>query len=342
VAASSPEGAGLYADLAAAPGSTRPLSADDELLHPAPAGVWNWTETSWWPTVVPEHQLLCWVYCLFRRNVGTVDAGVWIIDATSTLPWEMPYARFRWGLPIPDQPLTDMTIGDSLRLRCTTPFEGYRLDYTDGGLVRLELEFEAVHPPRAEGLKETTGRYDQALRAAGRLEVGGRAFDIAGVTLHDRAWSPRPDTVGRKAHFTFGISEHVTFKALSVWEPDGKTKALESGDLHLDGKHAPLVRLVRRVVARVDGRPVRLELTLEDELGRTVVARGETVSAGALWTQPSLFSWISMVRWTIDDEVVWGEDDEAWTPEALASVRRSGPSGDGDAFEAAHGTLPAL
>jgi hypothetical protein len=332
---------GLYADLSAATGPGRSLCAADELLHPAPAGVWQWTETSWWPTVVPEHHLLCWVYCLFRPNVGTVDAGVWIIDDRSTLPWEMPYARFRWGLPIPDGSLTDLTIGDTLRLRCTEPFQSYALDYADGDLIRLHLDFAAVHPPHAQGLGEVTGRYDQPLSATGELEVDGRKLTLRGVTLHDRAWSPRPDTVGRKAHFTFGVSPSVTFTAMSVFDPDGRTKALESGQLHLDGQAADLVRVERRVLSRAPGgRPLRLELVLEDGLGRTVLAKGDAVSAGALWTQPSLFSWISMVRWTIDGHEVWGEDDEAWTPEALASVRRSGHGA--DVFEMANGHLPPL
>lgn len=328
---------GIFGDLAADPRSSRELTAADEQFHPGPAHERSWTETSWWATLVPEHNMVCWVYLLFRKNIGLVDAGVWVFDDTTHLPWQMPYARFRWHLPFPDGQLTDLTVGGNIQLRCIEPFTKHHISYRDRELVQLDLDFEALLPPHAFGVKEETGHLCQPLWATGEVVLDGKRLAIDGPALRDRSWGPRPDSVGRKAYLSFGISRDVMFEAMAVYEPDGTTMSMLRGSLYRDGVWSRVVRADRRVVARDDGPgpPLRIELFLEDEDGRTLTARGTGVSAGALWTQPSIFSWISLIRWSVDGQEVWGEDDEGWTPETLAHTRRRlrGP----DPFTSARG-----
>jgi hypothetical protein len=57
---------------------------------------------------------------------------------------------------------------------------------------------------------------------------------------------------------------------------------------------------------------VRIEAT--DELGRTLEARGTTVSRQVFTAYPDMFCWNSLARWEYDGRSAWGEDQDIWHP----------------------------
>ena len=82
--------------------------ADDE-FHPPTEPDPFWSETCWWTFTVPERRLSGQLYPFFRPNQGVMASGVYFWDDTAHALWSCRYAKNFWHLPIPDEPLSDIT-----------------------------------------------------------------------------------------------------------------------------------------------------------------------------------------------------------------------------------------
>jgi ferredoxin len=94
--------------------SDREPTADDDEFHPPTSDDPEWTETCWFSFNVPERKLSGQLYPFFRPNLGVMAAGVYVWDDRGSQMWNARYVKNHWNLPIPDQPLSDITIANGI------------------------------------------------------------------------------------------------------------------------------------------------------------------------------------------------------------------------------------
>jgi hypothetical protein len=299
------------------------LSGADESFHLPPTDDPWWTETSWYSFWVPERRLSGALYPLFRPNLGVASCSVYLWDAASDRPWQAPYARSRWHLPMPESDLTDLDLA-GLRYRCVEPFGKVELAYTDAPDLAIELSWEAALPPHAIGLTATSGHFDQPGRVTGTVRLRGEEIGVDCYAMRDRSWSVRPDEGTLRAGYAYATaSPDAAFHAMSLF--GGEHDVVVGGYLVENGEVADVVAGTRVVEERDDdGHPVRVVLELRDARARELRAEGRCENRLGLQASPNLFAWMSLTRWRFGDGEAWGEDQDIWSPAALRAARGPG------------------
>lgn len=295
---------------------------DDNFHTPKDADPF-WTETSWYTFAVPERKLSGQLYPFFRPNQGVAACAVFIWDDTGDQIHTARYARQAWHLPLPDAPLSNITLPNGLSYRCLDPQSRYITGYTDpdGEDVRLDLTFTALTPPHHTG----HGHLDQPCQVSGGLVLDGETIEVDGFGFRDRSWGRRGG-FGRKivkgggqyAGYSFATASRDTgFHALSFDRGSGECSVVH-GHYRLDGVWSPLVSGVRKVISRDPrtGNPIEVHLEAVDELGRTLEATGRCHNAFSLLLNPNIWCINCLTEWTFNDVTAWGEDHDNWTPYA--------------------------
>jgi len=135
---------------------------DDE-FHPPTTDDPYWTETCWFTFTVPERRLSGQLYPFFRTNQRVAAGGAYFWDDHGNQPWNCLYAKNFWHLPIPDQPLSDITLPNGIHYRCLEPLTRYELRYDDPDAdeLHVDLTFTAVTAPHYLGSShlDQPGRY---------------------------------------------------------------------------------------------------------------------------------------------------------------------------------------
>jgi hypothetical protein len=90
------------------------------------------------------------------------------------------------------------------------------------------------------------------------------------------------------------------------------------GYLVRDGEKAVLTGGTRTIVSRRRGHPDEIVIDATDELGRSLNVTGRVAASMASQSTPAMFSWMSVVDWTIDGAPGHGEDHDVWSPDLLA------------------------
>jgi hypothetical protein len=93
------------------------MHPDDEFHQPT-SDTTDWSETCWFTFTVPERKLSGQLYPFFRANLGTMAAGAYFWDPSGSRPETCLYSKNFWHLPIPEQPLSDITLGNGIFYRC--------------------------------------------------------------------------------------------------------------------------------------------------------------------------------------------------------------------------------
>lgn len=302
---------------------------EDDGLHTAVLGDRWWaTETAWFSFHHPERRLGGWLYTMLRPNIGTVAGGVWVWDDTAWLPWDVLYSTNYSALQLPpDTDLGDTTLPTGVSIRVVEPTRSYDLGYDDGDRLRLRLRFDGVMAPeplRAVG--STFGsahHFDQFGRVTGNVEILGEQLEIDCLAMRDRTWGPRPEHRPRQAAYVTGAaSEEHSFLAVTNTTPDGDP--VTYGFLRRDGRTVGLAagaRTVRRHARQ--GWVERVEIEATDMEGRELHASGEPVSR-MIVNRHTFIDINSLLRWDLDGEVAWGEDQDMWPVHTFAAASRAG------------------
>jgi len=299
---------------------------DDRFHFETMGGDWWSTETAWFSFHCPERRLGGWFYTMVRPTIGTVAGGAWVWDDSAHLPWEVLYSSNYSALELPrDQDLDDIRLPTGVSIRVLEPCMSYALGFDDGERLQASLRFDGVMPPEPlTAAGSTFGRashFDQIGRVRGELVLHGETIAIDCLAMRDRTWGKRPENRPRQAAYVTGAAspEHGFLAVTDVVED---TNPVASGFLRRDGRTLPLRGGERRLVCDDDeGWATRVELRAEDAEGRSLVALGIPESRIIL-NRHTFIDINSLIRWEIDDETAWGEDQDMWPVHRWARMRR--------------------
>jgi hypothetical protein len=293
--------------------------ADDD-FHAVVREPETWTETSWFAAQVPERGLGLWTYPVFRSGLGIMACTIYVWEPGLTEPWELPYWRWWWHMPIPSgiRP-TEFELPNGLSYRTREPMSSYEIGYAGTDGLAFELTFDALHPAHPLGVGAGIGHLDQLGRVQGEITLHGERIAVDCIEMRDRTWGPRREhRQDTWLSYSYGAgSDGSAFHAsIRLDRVSGEWRLMTGFRLGPNGTRA--VTSARREVRRDErGRPVRVELTLRDDRDEELVITGEVVSLLSHPTTP-FFVWVSLVRWTLPDgSYAFGEDQDTWSPGKL-------------------------
>jgi hypothetical protein len=300
---------------------------DDE-FHPPTSDDPYWTETCWFTFTVPERRLSGQLYPFFRPNQGVAAGGAYFWDDRGDQVWTCRYAKNFWHLPIPDQPLSDITLPNGIHYRCVEPLTRYEVAYDDpdGDELHVDLAFTAVTAPHYLG----DAHLDQPGRYQGTIVLQGEEIAVDAFGFRDRSWGVRPQfgpgltsSPARRGGYSYATaSERDAFHSITLDFGDGCLNI--HGYLLRDGEWSKLAAGRRDVVERRDnGFPLRVLIDGTDELGRSLHAEGTCRNALGLHLNPNLFTVNCLTEWTVDGTTMFGEDHDNWSAPAARQFFRT-------------------
>jgi hypothetical protein len=298
------------------------LNAADDGLHAPTSNDPMWTESYYYGFDLEDRKLSLAAYPLFRRNLGIWSLAFHLWDDRGTAPWEAPFSRFFWHLPLPENAdLTDFDMA-GLRYKVLEPLQRYFVGFNEPGRLSLELEFDGIDKPFASWTQvdhhnQASGRghFDQDCRVTGQIILNGEKIAVDCFGHRDRSWYTRPDTGPRRSvSISFGVSAAEQFLVMrpQMLGTDEDPNQGVGGYLVRDGIRSDIVSATRRVTERFETRPRRMEIEAVDELGRRIEATGVANSALAFNTSPPVFAWFSQIAWESENGRMIGEDQETY------------------------------
>jgi hypothetical protein len=305
------------------------MHPDDE-FHPPTSDDPYWTETCWFTFTVPERRLSGQLYPFFRPNQKVTAGGVYFWDDQGNQTWNCLYAKNFWHLPIPDQPLSDITLPNGIRYQCLQPRHSYRVRYDDpdgGDEIHVDLTYTAVTPPHYLG----GSHLDQPGRYRGTIWLQGERIDVDSFGFRDRSWGVRSQfgpgltssqaTRGGYSYAT--ASERDAFHTITMDFGAGCISI--HGYLLRDGSWSKLANGRRDVIERdpVTGYPSVVQVDGTDELGRQLHAEGRCLNRLGLFLNPNLFTVNCLTEWTFDGVTAFGEDHDNWSAPAIRRHARA-------------------
>lgn len=289
---------------------------------------WWMTETSWFSFYNVERQLGGWLYTLTRPNIGTVQGGCWVWDASAALPWEILYNANYASMRLPrDADLDDITFPTGVSIKVLEPGASYALGFEDAPRIDLRLRFDGVMAPHAlSGVGSAFGKnthYDQFGRVHGRLRLHGEDIAIDCIAMRDRSWGPRPEHRPRTSAYTtgaFGADAGFLIVADSA-DPAGPA----THGFVLKGGRAVALQAGARRVERdgASGFVSAIHVSARDAEGEAHEWTGRPLSRVVL-NRHSFIDINSLIEWRgAAGATGWGEDQDMWAMHEWAAFRRA-------------------
>ncbi len=300
---------------------------DDEFHQPTDDHPY-WTETCWFTFTVPERKMSGQLYPFFRTNQGVAAGGAYFWDDQGAEMWNCQYAKNFWHLPIPDQPLSDITLPNGIHYECLEDQHRYRVRYDDPDAdeIHVDLEFESVTPPHYLG----DHHLDQPGGYRGTIVLRGETIAVDSYGFRDRSWGPRaqfgtgiassPASNGGYTYATASADD--AFHTITMDWGEG-LKGIH-GYLIQDGEWAKLASARREVVERdpATGYQRVVRITGVDTLGRELEAVGRCQNQIAFWINPNLFTINCLTEWTFNGITAHGEDHDNWSATGIRAFLR--------------------
>jgi hypothetical protein len=307
--------------------SAQRFTPRDDKFHFAEMGDdWWATETSWFSFHHPERKLGGWFYSMFRPNIGTVAGGAWVWDDSAYLPWEILYsANYSAQQLSREQDLDDCQLGNGVSIKVLQPCQRYALGYDDGDRFKANLIFDGVMPPEPlTAVGSTFGsahHFDQFGRVTGEIVLHGERITLDCIGMRDRTWGRRPEDRPRQAAYVTGAADgNHGFLAVTNVKPEGDL--ISYGFLRRDGETVSLAG-GERILER-DPREhwvTRITIKAHDAKGREMKAVGVPVSRVIL-NRHTFIDVNSLIRWDLDGQVAYGEDQDMWPVHRWARLKR--------------------
>jgi hypothetical protein len=295
-------------------------SHPDDEFHPPSSPDPDWTETCWFTFAVPERRLSGQLYPFFRPNLGVAAGGAFVWDDAGDQIWTARYAKNFWHLPIPDQPLSDITLANGIAYTCLEPLRRYHVRYRDPDADALEIDlvFTAAAPEHRAGKHHI----DQPGRYRGTIRLDDEVIPVDAYGFRDRSWGLRSQVGPAMFHNGFAHggysyaseSDDNGFQTITWDRGNGRSESVH-GHLRLAGEWAPLAQATRTVLARdpATGCPTELRIDGSDTLGRPLEAHGRARNKFGFAINPNMWTWNCLTEWEFAGHTGWGEDHDNWS-----------------------------
>jgi len=287
----------------------------DDGLHD-PTGDFYETETFWYSFFVPERAIGGWLYTSLRATAGTCAGGAWIWDDKATDPWHIPFfEQYSW-LKYPDRPDTPerLALPNGTTIQVREPLMSYDLRYTDRDRVDIELRFDALETPvplRSGAPPFPKAHHlDQTGHVTGHIRLDGETIDVDCYAMRDRSWGRRTERGYSRIGYVWGAAPDTSLVTYSL--PTDTSDDIHTGYLRV-GDDVAHITSGRRRVQRDPANKWITAMTIDatDDQGRDLHAEGEALSRMILPGATHICI-NTLLRWTIDGTIVWGEDQDVW------------------------------
>lgn len=306
------------------------FTSDDDGFHVPTAGDHWFTETSWFSFNVPDRKMVAWLYAWTRKNIPVTGGGAFVWDSSGTTPWDIPYFKYQHAQPLPEgADLRDMQFPESYSVKVLEPLKRYHLTFADRDYLKVDMEFDALFPPHGFMAGEPpfyeSGHFDQMGHVTGEIVLNGETIPLDCYAMRDRSWGTRQDHRGNRIGYPYACARDIGFCLFTVPHKDFSDLAepVNHGFLWLDGRKTQLapggVRNVERDPA--ENWITRMEIIAQDVECRPLHAIGEVESRFIL-LHPRGICINSAVRWTVNGQPAYGEDQDVWRLDQWRAARR--------------------
>lgn len=286
--------------------------ADRFFDHPSDSPYWN--ESVWFSFSIPEQRQHGFIQYYFRPNMGMLNGGPVMWDASGTNTWDCLY--YNWShlqaLPAGSQKF-DMTANNSLSVKVLEPLARYAIRYDNEDFL-LDLEWQAIAPMHVLKSKDpgqqATQKFhmEQPGRMRGILRRDGKEFAIDCFSMRDTSYGPRDYSSSSVGGYFWGIAADSAFHAIAKGE--GALQQVIGGFIWKDGEMASLVSGTRRIEEFGRYGPKRVLFEATDQLGRTITATGK-IDDGFIFTGYTDHTVVwSLLEWDWNGVTHWGDNQE--------------------------------
>lgn len=304
----------------------------------------TWAETTFFDFYVPEANIHCWVYLVFRAGVGAVLCDVGIIDRRNTSMLDALYIDAQNHLPLPER-MDKFTLPNGFSLDATRGPRDYTVDYVGVGDTEFHIEAKGImepydiHDPAIDPLADPdaanavansgfgsayANHFDLTCRVTGTLKVRGKSYAVDSVSTMDHSWGPRDERLlnpmcWMNANFSDRHAMHAIF-ALDPFEDHGPQHSFKHGYVVKDGVLKGCVS-GRLTVVREEHYVKELELEMTDKDGEVHRATGFARTWHSWFPYANSLTPMEMLEYRCGDAVGYGTLLEAWPLDRLTGRR---------------------
>jgi len=287
-----------------------------------------WNESVWFSMSIPERRIHGMIQYYFRPNMGMLNGGPCLWDASGTSQWDCLYYNWSHLQAIPAGGVAgkfDMQARNSLRVKMLEPLSRYKIDYDKEGF-QLDLTWTAIGPIHelntGDAGQKSTAKFhiEQPGRMQGTITRHGEVMAVDCFSMRDTSYGAREyESLARGGYF-WGISGDSSFHALCMGA--GREANCIGGYIMKDDEMASLVSGKRTILEYGRLGPTKVRFEGADKLGRNMVATG-TVDPGLVFTGYTDHSVVwSLTEWDWDGVTHWGDNQEFCPAETFRRIAR--------------------
>jgi len=173
-----------------------------------------WNESVWFSMSIPERRIHGMIQYYFRPNMGMLNGGPCLWDASGTSQWDCLYYNWSHLQAIPKEGVGgkfDMAARNSLRVKMLEPLQRYKIDYDKEGFT-LDLVWEAIGPVHelktGDAGQKSTAKFhiEQPGRMTGTITRHGAVMPVDCFSMRDTSYGAREyESLARGGYF-WGIA----------------------------------------------------------------------------------------------------------------------------------------
>lgn len=285
-----------------------------------------WNESVWFSFSIPERRIHGLIQYYFRPNMGMLNGGPAMWDASGRFQWNALYYNWSHLQAMPaGADKFHMKARNSLSCEVLEPMHRYAIRYDHEGFT-MDLEWTAIGAAHelktGDAGQQATAKFhiEQPGRMKGTITRHGEAFPIDCFSMRDTSFGARDyESLARGGYF-WGISADSSFHALCMGA--GTHAASVGGFIWKDGQLGSLVSGRREVIEWGDLGPSKVLFEGEDTLGRTMRATG-VIDPGLVFTGYTDHTVVwSLTEWDWDGVTHWGDNQEFCPGEHFRRIAR--------------------
>ncbi len=285
-----------------------------------------WNESVWFSFSLPKLRQHGFIQYYFRPNMGMLNGGPVMWDASGTQCWNCLYYNWSHLQALPEGALKyAMRANNSLSCKVLEPLKRYAISY-DYEDFKFDFEWNAIGPVHelksgdAAASAAQKFHIEQPGKLTGTLWRDGQAYEVDCYSMRDASYGPRDYTSMTSGGYFWGIAENSAFHAIA--KGDGSEQKVIGGFIWKDGELASLASGLRVIeqYSRLGPRSVVFEAT--DKLGREISARGE-IDEGLVFTGYTDHTVVwSLMNWEWQGITYWGDNQEFYPAKRFRRIAR--------------------